>query len=64
MSKDDKSAIVKLEVIGVYDRKHPDRDAVTLEGGTDDKVFRLDRAETSECAELTGHKEVASLQRK
>ncbi len=33
MAKDDKSAIVKLEVIGVWDRKHPDRDAVTLEGG-------------------------------
>jgi hypothetical protein len=58
MSKDDKSAIVKLEVIGVWDRKHPDRDVVTLEGGADDKVFRLDRVETSECAELTGHKEV------
>lgn len=64
MSKDDKSAIVKLEVIGVWDRRHPDRDAVTLEGGTDDKMFRLDRVATSECAELTGHKEVASLQRK
>jgi hypothetical protein len=64
MAKDDKSAIVKLEAIGVWDRKHPDRDAVTLEGGIDDKVFRLDRVETSECAELTGHREMASLQRK
>jgi hypothetical protein len=35
-----------------------------LEGGADDKVFRLDRVDASECAELTGHKEVASLQRK
>ena len=64
MAKDDKSAIVKLEVIGVYDRKHPKADAVTLEGGADDKTFRLDRVDTAECAELTGHKEVASLQRK
>jgi hypothetical protein len=64
MSKGNKSAIVKLEVIGVWDRKHPDRDAVTLEGGVDDKVFRLDRVDASECADLTGHKEVASLQRK
>jgi hypothetical protein len=65
MSKDDKSAIVKLEVIGVYDRKHPDGDAVTLEGGKDDKVFRLDRVDNAECAELLPKpKETASLQRK
>jgi hypothetical protein len=64
MSKDDKSAIVKLEVIGVYDRQHPKRDAVTLEGGVDDKVFRLDRVDSAECADLTSHREVASLQRK
>jgi hypothetical protein len=65
MSKDDRSAIVHLEVIGVYDRKHPKGDAVTLEGGADDKVFRLDRVDNSECADLlTNHKEVASLQRK
>jgi hypothetical protein len=65
MSKDNKSAIVHLEVIGVWDRKHPKRDAVTLEGGADDKVFRVDRVDTSECAELiVGRKELASLQRK
>ena len=55
---------MKLEVIGVYDRQHPKGDAVTLEGGTDDKVFRLDRVDNTECADLTNHKEVASLQRK
>jgi hypothetical protein len=64
MAKDDKSAIVKLDVIGVYDRKHPKADAVTLEGGADDKMFRLDRVDNSECAELLNHKEMASLQRK
>jgi hypothetical protein len=65
MSKDNKSAIVHLEVIGVTDRKHPKRDAVTLEGGADDKVFRVDRVDNAECAELMpGHKEVASLQHK
>jgi hypothetical protein len=65
MSKDNKSAIVHLEVIGVWDRKHPKRDAVTLEGGADDKVFRVDRVDDSECAELIAdHKELASLQRK
>ena len=64
MSKDDKSAIVKLDMVAVYDRKHPKADAVTLEGGADDKVFRLDRVDHSECAELTNPREVASLQRK
>lgn len=65
MAKDSKSAIVHLEVIGVYDRKHPKRDPITLEGGADDKLFRLDRVDNSECAELMpGRKEVASLQRK
>jgi len=64
MAKDDKSAIVRLEVIEVYDRKHPKRDAVTLQGGTDDKTFRLDRVDNAECADLIGHKTVAALQRK
>ena len=61
MSKDDRSAIVKLDAIGVYDRKHPDDVTVMLEGGADDKVFRLDRVDNSECVELLAdHKRVAS----
>lgn len=65
MSKDDKSAIVNLEVVGVYDRKHPERDAVMLERGTDDKTFRLDRVDDAQCAELLSRSgEMASLQRK
>ena len=65
MSTDNKSAIVHLEIIGVRDRKHPKRDELTLEGGTDDKVFRVDRVDNAECAELLpGNKEFASLQRK
>lgn len=64
MSKDNKSAIVHLDVIGVWDRAHPKRDAITLEGAGDDKVFRIDRADISECAELMdGHKVVASLRK-
>jgi len=65
MTKDDKSMIVHLEVIPIWDRKHPDRDSKTLEAGADDKVFRVDRVDNGECAELmTGNKEVASLGRK
>jgi len=63
MSKDSKSAIVHLEVIGLWDRKHPDRDAVTLEGGVDDRVFRVDRVDNGECDELlTGREAQASRQ--
>jgi hypothetical protein len=64
MSKDNKSAILHLNSIGVTDRAHPERDPVTLEGGRDDKVLRLDRVDIGECAELMdGHKEVASLRK-
>jgi hypothetical protein len=65
MSKDGKSMIVHLEVIPIWDRKHPKRDEQTLEAGADDKLFRLDRVDNSECAELLpGNKELAALQRK
>jgi hypothetical protein len=65
MSQDNKSAIAHLEVIAIWDRKHPDREAESLDGGVDDKVFRVDRVDNGECAELlTDHKELASLQRK
>jgi hypothetical protein len=65
MSQDNKSAIMHLDMIAIWDRKHPDGDAEALDGGTDDKVFRVDRADNGECAELLAeHKELASLQRK
>jgi hypothetical protein len=63
ISGNNKTAIVRLNSIGVWDRNNPDGDAITLESGADDRVFRLDRVDISECAELTDdHKEVASLQ--
>ncbi len=65
MAKDDKSVIVRVDTIGIYDRKHPDGDLLTLEGGKDDKVFRLDRVDNAECAELLPKpKQTASAQRK
>jgi hypothetical protein len=62
LSKDDKSAIVHLEAIAIWNRKHPDRDSDSLQGGADDKVFRLERVDAKECLELIGHQEVASAQ--
>lgn len=65
LAKDDKSVIVRVDTIGIYDRKNPDGDLLTLEGGKDDKVFRLDRVDNAECAELLPKpKQTASVQRK
>jgi hypothetical protein len=63
--KDDKSAIVELERIRMWDRKKPDEEGGNdLEAGADDKTFRVDRANLSECAELvTDHEELAALRK-
>jgi hypothetical protein len=63
--KDDKSTIVELERIRMWDRKKPDDEGDNdLVAGADDKVFRLDRADLSECAELvTDRGELAALRK-
>jgi hypothetical protein len=62
LSKDDKAVIVHLEAIALWNRKHPDGDSDSLQGGADDKVFRLERVDAKECADLIGHQEVASTE--
>ena len=64
--KDDKSAIIQLERVRIWDRNKPDDDASNdLVAGADDKAFRVDRAELRECAELvTDRKELAALRHK
>lgn len=66
MSKDDKSAIVRVERIRIWQNSKPDQEpSDALVGGADDKVFRLDRTEVSECASLvTDRKELAEIRRK
>ena len=66
LSKDDKSAIVRLESVRVWLHDKPTEDADrTLEAGSDDGVFRLDRTDNSECAALaTDRKELAALRHK
>lgn len=65
-SKDDKSAIVRLERITVWQRNKPDDDAAdALLAGAGDNIFRLDRAKASDCAELvTDRKELAAIRHK
>jgi hypothetical protein len=64
--KDDKSALIRLERIRIWERNKPDDDASNdLVAGADDNIFRVDRAELRECAELvTDRKELAALRHK
>jgi hypothetical protein len=66
LSKDNKSSIVRLQSVRVWLHNKPDEDAErSLVAGQDDGVFRLDRAESSECAGLvTNRKELAALRHK
>jgi hypothetical protein len=66
LSKDNKSAIVRLEQIRVWQNNKPDEEAEqSLVAGADDKVFRLDRTDKADCASLvTDRKELAALRRK
>jgi hypothetical protein len=64
--KDNKSALIRLERIRIWERNKADDDASNdLVAGADDKIFRVDRADLRECAELvTDRKELAALRRK
>lgn len=66
MSKDDKSAIVRLERVRIWQNNKPDEEAEnSLVAGADDRIFRLDRVDARECASLvTDRKELAALRRK
>ena len=66
LSKDDKSAIIRLERIRIWQNNKPDDEAEeSLVAGADDKIFRLDRTDTRECESLvTDRKELAALRHK
>ncbi|HLH88389.1 MAG TPA: hypothetical protein VKX28_08025 [Xanthobacteraceae bacterium] len=62
----DKSVVLRLEQIRIWDANKPDEDAThSLQGGADDRIFRLDRADVNECASLVAdRKELAAMRRK
>ena len=64
--KDDKSALIRLERIRIWERNKADDDASDdLVAGADDKIFRVDRSDLHECSELvTDRKELAALRHK
>ncbi|QWG15683.1 hypothetical protein KMZ29_06555 [Bradyrhizobium sediminis] len=66
MSKDDKSAIIRLERVRIWQNNKPDEEAEdSLVAGADDRIFRLDRVEARECASLvTDRKELAAIRHK
>ena len=65
VSKDDKSAIIRLERIRIWQNSKPDDEGSELVAGTDDKIFRLDRVERENARSLvTDRKELAALRRK
>jgi hypothetical protein len=66
LTKDDKSAVVRLESIRIWLHNKPTEDEDrTLVAGSDDGIFRLDRVDNSECAALAyDRKELAALRHK
>jgi len=65
LSKDAKSAIVRLERIVVWKDDKPDEGGEAVLAGADDKIFRLDRVAAQECASLlTDSKKLAALRQK
>ena len=66
VSKDDSSAIVRLDRVRIWQNNKPDEEAEdSLVAGADDGIFRLDRADTRECASLViDRKELAAIRHK
>lgn len=63
MGKDDKSTIVRLDRVRIWQNNKPDDEAGgELTAGKDDAIFRLDRASLDECKSLvTDRKELAAI---
>ena len=63
MGKDDKSVLVRLERVRIWQNNKPDDEAGDeLVAGKDDAIFRLDRASLEECRSLvTDRKELAAM---
>jgi len=62
----DKSVILRLDQMRIWDANKPDEEAThELRGGADDRVFRLDRADVDQCASLVAdRKELAAMRHK
>jgi hypothetical protein len=60
-----KSTLVRLDSIRIWRNNKPEDEGLNLEGGADDRVFRLDRASLEECRSLVhDRKELAAMRTK
>jgi hypothetical protein len=65
LARADKSTLIRLDSIRIWQDNKPDEEGFSLSGGADDRVFRLDRASLDECRSLvTDRKELAALRHK
>lgn len=66
MAKTDNAVLVRLDRVRIWQNNKPDEeDALALEGGADDRVFRLDRADLEDCRALVAdRKELAAMRHK
>ena len=61
----DKSTLLRLDDIRIWQNGKPEEDGFDLTGGADDRVFRLDRAPLDDCrALITDRKELAAVRHK
>ena len=62
LTKENKSTLVRLERIRIWQNSKPDDEGLDLSGGADDRIFRLDRAKLDMCKSLiTDRKELAAI---
>jgi len=60
-----KSTLVRLDSIRIWRNNKPEDEGLELEGGADDRVFRLDRATLDDCKTLVhDRKELAAMRTK
>jgi hypothetical protein len=66
LANGDNSVIIKLDRVRIWKSSDPDGAAPqALQGGADDKIFRLDRTNLDECKSLvTDRKELAAMRHK
>src|SRR5262249_35605416 len=65
LTPDAKSTLVRLDSIRIWRNNKPEDEGLNLEGGADDRVFRLDRARLEDCKALVhDRKELAAMRTK
>jgi hypothetical protein len=52
MANADKSTLVRIERVSIWDNGNPDTERTGFDGGADDRVFRLDRVDLEQCRPL------------